>query len=194
VAGRSTLRAARKSDAADIARLYLISSDGFAAYIWSRYHKPGMTLEDVGRARYSRAKTESEYSYENCTIAERDEDIAGMMHGYPMHVSEGGNQESDPVLRPYAELELDRSFYISSLAVFEAFRGQGIGTELMDVAFERASALALPLVSLICFERNEGAMRLYTRLGFREVDRRAIVPHPSLHYRDGDALLMAREV
>ena len=49
-------------------------------------------------------------------------------------------------------------------------------------------------VSLICFERNEGAMRLYRRLGFSEIDRRPIVPHPSLHYRDGDALLMAREV
>ena len=194
MAGLCTLRAARKSDAGDIARLYLISSDGFAAYIWSRYQKTGMALEDVGRARYSRAKSESEYSYENCTVAERDEDIAGMMHGYPMHVPEDGNQESDPVLRPYAELELDRSFYISALAVFEAFRGQGIGTALMDVAFERANALGLPHVSLICFERNEGAMRLYTRLGFREIDRRAIVPHPALHYHDGDALLMAREV
>ena len=189
-----TIRAARKSDAGDIARLYLISSDGFAAYIWSRYQKAGMTLEDVGRARYGRAKSESDYSYENCTIAARDEDIAGMMHGYPMHVPEGGNQESDPVLRPYAELELDRSFYISALAVFEGFRGQGIGTELMEIAFERTKALGLPHVSLICFERNEGAMRLYTRLGFREVDRRPIVPHPALHFRDGDALLMAREV
>jgi ribosomal protein S18 acetylase RimI-like enzyme len=194
VAGLCTLRAARKSDAGDIARLYLISSDGFAAYIWSRYQKAGMTLEDVGRARYGRAKSESDYSYENCTIAEHDEEIAGMMHGYPMHVPEGGNEESDPVLRPYAELELDRSFYISALAVFEGFRGHGIGTELMDIALKRAEALGLPHVSLICFERNEGAMRLYTRLGFREIDRRPIVPHPSLHYRDGDALLMAREI
>jgi ribosomal protein S18 acetylase RimI-like enzyme len=194
VAGHFTIRAARKSDAGDIARLYLVSSDGFAAYIWSRYQKPGMTLEDVGRARYGRAKSESDYSYENCTVAERDGEIAGMMHGYAMHVPEGGNQEDDPVLRPYAELELDRSFYISALAVFEAFRGQGIGTKLMDVAFARAKALGLLHVSLICFERNEGAMRLYQRLGFREIDRRGIVPHPAMHYSDGDALLMAREV
>jgi GNAT superfamily N-acetyltransferase len=179
VAGHFTIRAARKSDAGDIARLYLVSSDGFAAYIWSRYQKPGMTLEDVGRARYGRAKSESDYSYENCTVAERDGEIAGMMHGYAMHVPEGGNQEDDPVLRPYAELELDRSFYISAL---------------MDVAFARAKALGLLHVSLICFERNEGAMRLYQRLGFREIDRRGIVPHPAMHYSDGDALLMAREV
>lgn len=193
MAERCIIRAARKSDAGDIARLYLISSDGFAAYIWSRHQTPGMTLEDVGCARYGRSKSESDYSYENCTIAECDGAVVGMMHGYSMHVPEGGNSESDPVLRPYAELELDRSFYISGLAVFEKFRGQGIGAELMDVAFARARALKLPQVSLICFEQNEGAMRLYTRLGFREIDRRAIVPHPSLHFRDGDAILMARE-
>lgn len=189
-----TIRAARKADAGDIARLYLISSDGLAAYIWSRYQTPGMTLEDVGRARYGRAKSESEFSYENCTIAESGGAIAGMMHGYKMHVPAGGNQESDPILKPYAELELDRSFYISGLAVYETFRGQGTGTALMDVAFERAKALGLPQVSLICFERNDGAMRLYQRLGFAEIDRRPIVPHPTLHYRDGDAILMAREV
>ncbi len=188
------IRAARKSDAVDIARLYLISSDGFAAYIWSRHQTPGMTLEDVGCARYGRARTESDYSYENCTIAERDGEIAGMMHGYAMHVPENGNPENDPVLRPYADLELDRSFYVSALAVHESFRGRGIGTDLMAIAFAQAKVLGLPYVSLICFERNEGAMRLYQRLGFAEIDRRGIVPHPSLHYRDGDALLMAREI
>ena len=189
-----TIRAALKADAGDIARLYLISSDGLAAYIWSRHQTPGMSLEDVGRARYSRAKSESEFSYENCTLAERDGAIAGMMHGYPMHVSESGNEESDPILKPYAELELDRSFYISGLAVYEPFRGQGVGTELMDFAFARTQMLGLPKVSLICFEQNAGAMRLYQRLGFAEIDRRPIVPHPTLHYRDGDAILMAREV
>lgn len=151
-----------------------------------------MSLEEVGRARYSRAKSESEFSYENCSIAECDGEIAGMMHGYPMHVPENGPQESDPVLRPYAELELDCSFYISGVAVFERFRGLGIGTELMDFAFARAKALGLPQVSLICFDKNEGAMRLYKRLGFSEIDRRPIVPHPSLHYADGNAILMAR--
>jgi ribosomal protein S18 acetylase RimI-like enzyme len=192
--GRCDIRPARKGDAGDIARLYLISSDGLAAYIWSRYQTPGVALEAVGRARYAREKTQSAFSYENCLIAERDSEVAGMVHGYPMHVPEGGNAESDPVLKPYAELELDRSFYVSGLAVFERFRGDGIGTALMDQAFARARELGLPQLSLICFEPNEGAMRLYERLGFSEIDRRAIVPHPTLHYRDGDAILLARGV
>jgi hypothetical protein len=37
-------------------------------------------------------------------------------------------------------------------------------------------------------------MRFYRRLGFRELDRRPIVPHPMLHYTDGDAVLLARPV
>jgi hypothetical protein len=45
----------------------------------------------------------------------------------------------------------------------------------------------------ICFDRNVPALRLYASLGFREMDRRAIVPHPSLHYSDGNALLLVRE-
>jgi ribosomal protein S18 acetylase RimI-like enzyme len=194
VAQPCDIRNARKSDAGDIAKLYLISSDGLAAYIWSLFQTPGVTLEEVGRSRYARAKTETAFSYENCRIAERNGEVAGMLHGYPMHVPEGGNQESDPVLKPYAELELDQSFYISGVAVYETFRGLKIGNALMADAFARAKALGLNKVSLICFEGNEGAVRLYRRLGFAEIDRRPIVPHPALHYRKGDAILMAREV
>jgi ribosomal protein S18 acetylase RimI-like enzyme len=45
--------------------------------------------------------------------------------------------------------------------------------------------------SLIAFERNVDAVRLYERLGYRIIDRRPVYPHPFLHYKDGDALLMA---
>ena len=192
MAGTCTIRAARKEDAREIAKLFEISSDGLASYIWSKLQGPGQSLIDVGAARYAREN--AIFSYQNCMIAERAAEIVGMVHCYPENGPPDEVRDSDPILRPYLELELYGSLYISSIAVFEAFRGQGIGTGLMDVAFERADALRLPHVSLICFEQNEGAMRLYTRLGFREIDRRAIVPHPSLHYRDGSALLMAREV
>jgi len=55
-----------------------------------------------------------------------------------------------------------------------------------------APGFAGPRVSLICFEANEAAMQLYRRLGYVEVDRRPVVPHPCLHYSDGDALLLVR--
>ena len=100
----------------------------------------------------------------------------------------------DPVLAPYAALEDIGSFYISGFALYPQYRGLGMGTRLLDAARDRARALGLERLSLICFERNQQAMRLYRRLGYVEVDRRAIVSHPALRYRDGDAVLLVGPV
>jgi ribosomal protein S18 acetylase RimI-like enzyme len=186
------IRNAAKSDAREIAKLFLIASDGLAEYIWSQLQSPGMDLLDVGEARYARENTI--FSYENCMMAEREGQIAGMLHCHPETGPPEEVRISDPALQPYLELELNGSLYISGIAVHEPHRGLGIGTDLMRWAFAHAGELRLSKVSLICFERNGAALRLYHRLGFSEVDRRAIVPHPMLHYRDGDAILMARDV
>ena len=71
------------------------------------------------------------------------------------------------------------------------FRRLGIGTLLLKEARRRGRALGLERLSLICFEKNTKALRLYQRLGFLELRRRAVVPHPFLHYREGDAILLA---
>ena len=55
--------------------------------------------------------------------------------------------------------------------------------------FRSARADDLGGVSLIAFEENVSSVRLYLRESFREVDRRAIVPHPLIR-RGGDELLM----
>ena len=99
--------------------------------------------------------------------------------------------EVDPVLAPYSALEDCGSLYVSAVAVFHEHRRLGIGTRLLEEARRRARALGLDRLSLICFEKNTKALRLYQRLGFRELRRRAIVPHPFLHYREGDAILLA---
>lgn len=41
-----TIRAARREDSRAIAELFLISSDGLAAYIWSKVAEPGETTLD----------------------------------------------------------------------------------------------------------------------------------------------------
>ena len=70
-------------------------------------------------------------------------------------------------------------------------RDSGIGTRLLQEARRRAHTLGFDRLSLICFEKNSTAMRLYRRLGFSELRRRPIVPHPFLNYREGDAILLA---
>ena len=186
------IRWAKKEDARDIARLFLISSDGLAAYIWGKMDKPGLALEEIGAERYAREGTA--FSFQNCQLAVMTGQTVGMAHAFEMTADAEPSVEEDPVLRPYAELEDPGSLYLSGLAVGSRHRGHGIGGALMDHVEERARAERLARVSLICFERNAAALRFYARRGYREIARRPLVPHPSLHYRDGDALLLVRDI
>jgi len=187
----TTFRPAAKADSRTIATLYSISSDGVADYIWTRLAEPGQDILDVGQARYEREGTP--FSYRSCTIAEVEGEIAGMLVAFPMWVDANAPPEEDPVLAPYSRLEEDASYYVCGVALFPAFRGQGIGSRFMSLAEDAARDEDLAKLSLIVFEQNTGAKKLYDRLGYREVARAAVVPHPLIHYT-GDALLMVKEI
>jgi ribosomal protein S18 acetylase RimI-like enzyme len=186
------LRPARVEDAPAIARMFLISSDGLAAYVWSRLAEPGQSLESVGAARY--ARTGTVFSFENCLLAVRRGMIVGMGHAYAIEPRGPCEFADDPVLAPYAELEEPGSLYVAGLAVDGGHRGSGVGTALLGRLEARARAEGRPRVSLLCFEQNARALAFYRRHGYAEAARRPIVPHPTLHYRHGDALLLVREL
>lgn len=182
------VRRACIDDAAEIARLFLVSSDGLAAYIWSRLATPGETLAEIGARRY--ARTGTAFSFENCLLATVDGAPAGMAHAFPMPERGADETEDDPVLAPYAALEDPGSLYLSGLAVDEEHRGRGMGGALMDHVERLAIERGCPRVSLICFEQNRAAMRFYLRRGYRETARRPLVPHATLRYAGGDAVLL----
>ena len=187
-------RPARKEDCRTIAELYRISSDGVADYIWRKLAEPGEEPIEVGERRYAREDTV--FSYRNCTVAERNGEVIGMLVAFSVEpdpdVSDS-NEEVDPVLKPYGELERPGSFYICGMALFPEYRGEGLGTGMLELARQQAYQRGLEELSLIVFEQNAGAKRLYERHGFREVDRRPVVPHELIHYV-GDALLMVAGV
>ena len=189
-----TFRPATRSDARVIAELFRISSEGVADYVWSQLDDPeleGLPLIDIGERRY--AREDADFSYQNCDIAEIDGEPVGMLHAYKMGSDVGSPPaDMDPVLRPYMELEEPESLYISGLAILDKFRGEGIGTRLLDFAYKRARAEGLKKVSLICFAENQAAYRLYQREGFSDRARRPVMPHDLIKH-GGDAVLMVRE-
>ena len=67
----------------------------------------------------------------------------------------------------------------------------GIGTKFLKIAESKAKELNLPQLSLIVFEGNTGAKKLYERHGFRVTDREPIVPHELIRHT-GYALLMVK--
>ncbi len=188
--GSPQFRAASKADCLAIARLYSIASDGIADYIWSKHAAPGEDPLLTGQRRYEREGTD--FSYQNCTVVEDDGEILGMLVAFPMHI-DPAYVEEDPVLRPYAILEEDDSYYICGVALVPGHRGLGLGSMLMARAEQDARRLGYTKLSLIVFARNQRAKALYERLGYREKIREPIVPHPLIHYT-GDALLMVKQL
>ena len=183
-------RPATRADARTIAELYRIASDGVSDYIWSQLAEPGEDLLDVGAKRYARENTG--FSYQNCDMAELDGATVGMLLGYRMPPRDPDEEPvTDPVLKGLAELEVPDSYYIAGIAMWPEQRSLGVGSALMARAHDRARAGGMSQASLIAFERNEAAVRLYERLGYKIVDSRPLVPHPMIHYTDGAAFLMA---
>lgn len=185
-----TIRPAHKRECRRIAELYSISSDGVADYIWTTLAQPGEDVLDVGRKRYERENTP--FSYQNCKLVEFDGSVVGMIVAFPMEVDEGPG-ETDPILLPYSVLEEDQSYYICGMAVDEEYRGRGIGTMLLEEAERSCEDLGFLKLSLIVFEQNFRARRLYERYGYVETRRHPVVPHRLIHCT-GDALLMVKGI
>lgn len=186
----STIRPAVKSDCAAIAKLYSISSDGVADYIWTQLAEPGEDILSVGRRRYEREDTN--FSYRNCTVVVSDSEVVGMLVAFPMQV-DPSDVEEDPVLAPYSKLEVDNSYYICGMALLPEYRGLGIGTRLLGLAERHAREKGFSVLSLIVFEENNGAKALYERADYQEIDRVPVHPHPLIHY-GGDAVLMVKQI
>lgn len=182
-------RPAQASDAPEIARFFQLTSEGMADYIWSKLAAPGEALLSVGAARY--AREQGDFSYKNCLMATVEGRVIGMMHSYALRASAEPHVETDPVLAPYADMEIPDTLYISSLALDEAWRSQGLGVEFLRHAQQRAEAAGLNGLCLIDYAENHGARRFYERHGFHIVKTCQIVPHPMLGVT-GDAYLMHR--
>jgi ribosomal protein S18 acetylase RimI-like enzyme len=183
-------RPALRTDARDIARLFQISSEGASDYIWSQLAEPGQDLLDVGAARY--ARDDVDFSWQNCLIAEADGQVIGMMHSYVMRHDPSAEPPTDPVLAPYADMEVPDTLYISSLALHEAWRSQGLGQQFLAHAQARSLQLGLNGLSLIDYAANTGARRFYERHGFQIVRTCQVTPHPLIRVT-GEAYLMHRD-
>jgi len=187
-------RTATTEDSYVLARLFRIASSGVADYMWSRLAPkyPGLTPLEIGAHRF--AREEGNFSYRNCVVAEQDGAVVGMLFTFPIEEGHEANDEpTDPILKPYEDLEVPGSFYICALALFPGFRGRGVGTKMLSIAREQSHERGFGTLSLLVFEKNEGAVRLYERNGFEVAGRAPVVPHELIHHT-GDVLLMASEV
>ncbi len=191
----TTIRKATIDDAPKLAELMNMAGEGIPAYLWERAAEPGEDVMALGVRRVTRA--EGGFSYTNAHVALRDGSIAGMLLGYrlPDPYDTGPLNEIPAVVQPLLALEslAPGSWYVNAVATDSAYRGQGLGRQLMELAEQLASAANAKALSLIVAEQNDLARRLYEKIGYQTIARRPIVQFPGCPHT-GDWILMKKDL
>ncbi len=175
------LRPARPADAEVAAPIVCLSMRGLAECFAAN----GRASDQVVAGLF--ARDGNRFSYRFAEIVEVDQRVAGLLLAYPATKMSGmdllmalhivrllGPRAAMAVfsrLMPMSNVrEAERGeFYISNVGVLPEFQGRGYGERLMSFAEEQARASGLDKCSLNVDEKNEGAIHLYQRLGYKIV-------------------------
>ncbi len=173
------LRRASAADVHDIARFVIASAESFL---------PAVFGPQIVSALVSLAAGEGTlFSHEHAWIAEAEGRALGMLLGYTGAVKSAEDPRTGfALLRLLGVDMLSRlgsllrtqsaigrmgrdEYYVSNLAVDDTHRGRGIGTLLIAHATREAREAGARAVVLDVESDNDGARRLYERLGFHPV-------------------------
>ncbi|MCK1994150.1 GNAT family N-acetyltransferase [Peribacillus muralis] len=122
-------------------------------------------------------KSGNRISYENTFVSVHDGEISGLVIAY--HGKDAQDLDA-PIVgqlrrkRKDASITLDKEsdvndFYLDTISVDPKFQGKGIGSALIQYVEEYAKQKGYPRVSLVVENVNEGASRLYNKLGYKEI-------------------------
>ncbi len=172
----TSIRPATPDDAQALVEIIDMASEGLSSYLWAQMAEPGESVREFGERRARR--DDGGFSYRNAQIAEVEDTPAGGLIGYPLPDEPAEIGPDLPAMFvPFQELEnlACGSWYINVLAVYPRYRGRGLGRRLLDAAEKVATEGGRQSLSVMVFDRNLGARRLYERVGYREIARRPIV-------------------
>ena len=189
-----TIRPATPFDCLTIAELAQIAGDNIPGHFWAESQQPGQSLVETGAA-LANSET-ANFSWRNATLACQGDEIAAMVLAYRLPAAADNNEDPNDFpefVRPLIELEqcVPESYYVNMLAAYPRFRGQGHGSALMAEVGRQAQAAGCELISIEVFAINQGALRLYQRLGYEIVERRPMIA--SAYLPAGDVLLLTRK-
>ncbi len=191
-------RPAASEDARFLTPLVAESSGGVWPAVWKALAGENETAEAYG-VKYL-ADPANDLSLKNTVVAEADGRRIGAMIFYreghaSMNEADSGMRPALPAeltdaLRPYRELSDPESLFIAEICFLPEARGKGLGTRLLQYALDAAIEAGLPRVTLRVFSLNQGAVRLYQRIGFEIVGERPVIPHPDIRVA-GSVYLMS---
>ncbi len=130
----------------------------------------------------------SQYSYHNCLVAEVDALPVGAIVGYDgarlSELREPIFELIDKYIGKSIVIEDETQpgeFYVDSFAVFQEWRGKGLGKQLLLSMMKKAASDGHKRVGLLVDQENPRAEKLYQSLGFRVVEEKMFLGHPMWH-------------
>ncbi len=187
-----SIRPAQIADIPHLACAFMEATGGLGEAVYEGVI-PGRTTNLIIEHLFSRPNVATTFA--NCSVAENEERVLGSIHAFPMDAM--GEDPADPLVpsdrlylyEPFEHMHAEGSYYILAVAVYPEFRGSGIGQRLIAEAESIAKAKGFTETSLNVFAENQGAVRLYESLGYKERTRQPVVGHDKIRY-GGDYLLM----
>jgi ribosomal protein S18 acetylase RimI-like enzyme len=178
-----------------VIRYLLMAGEGLFEHLFEDVY-PGLTTTDALGVAVGDA--DSPYHFENAYLVENEGEVTGCLIAFPAEqiglpeiaYSVIPRDRLDPVL-PLFTTHVPNSFYINTLAVDEAARGQGVGGLLLDFAAELAMSTGRDSLTLHAWGDNAPALSLYRAKGFECVERLSIPASPWLRHT-GPMLLLQR--
>ena len=115
----------------------------------------------------------NQYSYQNCWVAEQDNEVVGAMNiydGAKLHelrqpVLEYLKRMFGNHIQPEDETSAGE-YYIDSFGVATHHQGKGIGVKMLEFVIDEYVTRRHEVLGLLVDKENEQARRLYIKLGF----------------------------
>lgn len=145
-----------------------------------------IALKDAATAQdflfYFIKRENNQYSYQNCLVAEENNEIIGAVSIYNgaaleelrNPIIEYVRKNYNPDFNPEAETQIGE-YYIDSLGVNPNYQGKGIGSKLLQFLIDEYVLKNHQTIGLLVEEDNPKAKKLYLKLGFKSVGHKTLV-------------------
>lgn len=137
-------------------------------------------------------------SYENAIIAEYQGNIIGIVYSYPakFHGITDNTRSFFPsdrlaFLGEFYNSRVENSWFLDSIFVDEQFRGEGIGSNLIELTKQKAREQGYKQLSLMVMADNIVARKTYEKNNFRIFKHIDIQEHELIPHRGGIYLLVS---
>lgn len=176
------LRAAEKKDTEKLIKLVMIILQDMNLPIIETV--PADLLEDW--LKKAMQMENYRYSYRNAMVCIRNGQVAGVCYSYNGELEPEIDHAAIQLAEQYEEIDgclfLEsetgpEEWYLDSLVTDEAYRGQGVASELLDALPEIAQSYGKAVIALNCEQSNRAAKKLYEQKGYRKVSERTISGH-----------------